>query len=64
EPTDEETECPFKGKARHYSIRLDGTTLENSAWSYEDPYDEHAALKNRIAFYIDERDEIELRRAD
>lgn len=42
--------CPFKGTARYYHLSLNGVQLRNAAWSYEYPFDEHRALKDRLAF--------------
>jgi uncharacterized protein (DUF427 family) len=48
--TDHHTECPFKGQASYYSLK-DGP--ENAVWTYEQPYDEVLAIKERLAFYPD-----------
>lgn len=50
------TQCPFKGTAAYFHVRAAASRLDNAAWSYEDPYEEHASLKERIAFH-DERDD-------
>ena len=44
------THCPFKGDASYFSV-ADGA--ENAVWSYETPYDEMLAIKERLAFYPD-----------
>ena len=44
------THCPFKGDASYFSVK-DGP--ENAVWSYEAPYDEMTAIKERLAFYPD-----------
>ena len=44
------THCPFKGDASYFSV-MGGP--ENAAWSYEAPYDEMLAIKERLAFYPD-----------
>jgi len=49
-PTAHTTHCPFKGDASYFSVK-DGA--ENSVWSYEAPYDEMLAIKDRLAFYPD-----------
>lgn len=54
--TTHSTHCPFKGDASYYSLK-DGP--ENAAWSYENPYDEMAAIKDHLAFYPDRVDAIE-----
>ena len=57
-PTDHDTYCPFKGTASYWTIAVDGKTSENAVWSYEDPYDETADLKDHMAFYADRMDDV------
>lgn len=57
------TECPFKGTARYFSISSGGKELKDSVWSYETPYDEHADLAGRVAFWDDKMPEIQVRQA-
>ena len=45
------THCPFKGDAAYCSV-VGGP--ENAVWSYEQPYDEMAAIKDGLAFYPDQ----------
>jgi len=59
-PSPTSTQCPFKGSARYFSIASGSSTLRDAAWSYEDPFDEHKALKGRIAFYDDKLPSIEI----
>jgi uncharacterized protein (DUF427 family) len=56
--TQHHTHCPFKGDASYFTLSVDGRTAENAVWSYEQPYDEVADLKDRLAFYPNKVDAI------
>lgn len=51
--TDKSTHCPHKGDASYFSVVTKSTTLKDVAWSYENPYDDVARIKNHLAFYTD-----------
>ncbi len=48
ERTSHSSYCPFKGHASYYSL-VDGP--ENAVWSYEQPYDEMAVIRDLLSFY-------------
>jgi uncharacterized protein (DUF427 family) len=52
--------CPFKGTAHYFHLKSGDELLRNAVWSYEEPYEEHRGLKDRIAFSDDEIREIEI----
>jgi uncharacterized protein (DUF427 family) len=56
--TTHSTYCPFKGHASYYSLASSGRSAENAVWTYEQPYDEVAVIKERLAFYPDKVDSI------
>ncbi len=49
--SDHRTHCPHKGDASYFSLVTNSQTLENAAWSYEDPQEEVARIKGHIAFH-------------
>jgi uncharacterized protein (DUF427 family) len=53
ERTDHASFCPFKGEASYWTLRVEADQSENAVWSYEDPFDEVAGLKDYLAFYAD-----------
>ena len=45
------TNCPWKGLARYYSVKVDGQEARNVAWYYPTPSDAAANIKGHVAFY-------------
>jgi uncharacterized protein (DUF427 family) len=58
EKTDKVTYCPFKGLATYYNLRGPEGTVEDVAWSYEQPYREGELLRDRLAFDADKVAEV------
>ena len=44
------TNCPFKGNASYWTIKVREKAAVNAAWSYEDAFDEASIVKGYIAF--------------
>lgn len=54
--TDHQTFCPFKGEAAYWTVDVGGRRAENAVWTYEEPFDEVAEIKDYVAFYWDRMD--------
>lgn len=60
ERTETTSHCPFKGTACYFSLRAKNRRLDDAVWTYEEPYDEHADLKDRLAFYDEKYPDIQV----
>jgi len=58
QPTDLETECPYKGIAHYYSAEVEGEQFVNIAWTYPFPNPKMYKIRDRVAFYSEKLDEI------
>ena len=51
ERTEHLTYCPFKGNASYWTVKVGDKTSENTAWSYEAPFDEAEMVRDYVAFF-------------
>jgi uncharacterized protein (DUF427 family) len=49
-PSPTTTYCPYKGTASYWTATAGGGTLTDVAWSYEEPYEQCAALRGLLGF--------------
>jgi uncharacterized protein (DUF427 family) len=54
------TYCPYKGDCTYYSISIGRTKSAYAVWTYENPYEAVAAIKDQLAFYPARVDAIEV----
>lgn len=55
-----QTHCPYKGGASYFSLKAGEKSAENAVWSYAKPYAAVAEIAERLAFYPDRVDSIEI----
>ncbi|WP_027000833.1 DUF427 domain-containing protein [Eisenibacter elegans] len=51
QPSNTQTNCPWKGTASYYTIAVAGATNPDAAWYYPDPKPAAANIKGRVAFW-------------
>jgi uncharacterized protein (DUF427 family) len=56
EASDTVTECPYKGRARYWSIRAGGKFVRDAAWSYPDPIPENPKIRDLVCFFTERVD--------
>jgi len=49
--SDTVTVCPYKGRARYWSVRVADTVVPDAAWSYPDPIPENPKIRDLLAFF-------------
>jgi uncharacterized protein (DUF427 family) len=57
-PSDKTTACPYKGRARYFSVRIGGRLFEDIVWFYPEPLPECAKIKGCLSFFNEQVDEI------
>jgi uncharacterized protein (DUF427 family) len=57
-PADTATACPYKGKARYWSVKVGDKVFPDIVWSYPDPIPECPKIKGHLAFFNEHVDEI------
>lgn len=50
-PSDTKTECPYKGEASYYSLRVGETLIEDAVWYYPFPDPEVSQIRGMFCFY-------------
>ena len=50
------TRCPYKGRARYWSVRAGGVLVPDAAWSYPDPIPQIPTVKDLVCFFTERVD--------
>ncbi len=50
-PSDMHTTCPWKGKASYYTLEVDGQSNPDAAWTYPEPKEAAANIRDHVAFW-------------
>jgi uncharacterized protein (DUF427 family) len=57
-PSGKTTACPYKGRARYYSVEIGDKRFEDLVWCYPEPLPECAKIKGYLCFFNEQVDEI------
>ena len=57
-PSDKTTACPYKGRARYYSVKIGDQVYQDLVWIYPDPIAECPKIKGLLCFFNEHVDEI------
>lgn len=52
-PSETVTHCPYKGEATYRSVEVDGETVEDAAWCYQNPLPEAEKVAGHLCFLGD-----------
>ena len=50
-PSSTSSSCPWKGRARYYTVLVDGQENQDAAWYYPDPKPAARKVKHHVAFW-------------
>ncbi len=53
EESDYRTTCPWKGRAHYFHVKVEGKQSQDAAWTYPEPKDAAAEIKDHVAFWKD-----------
>lgn len=53
ENSSHQSHCPYKGDAAYHHVNVDGQTLENAVWFYDDPCPLVEDVRDHLAFWGD-----------
>jgi uncharacterized protein (DUF427 family) len=59
-PSEKITDCPYKGTARYYSVKIADRVFPDIVWSYPKPIAECPKIKGYLCFFNEHVDEIRL----
>ena len=49
--SDSRSTCPWKGEASYFTLSVDGDTNPDAAWTYPQPKQAAAEIRDRVAFW-------------